>query len=208
MTTSVGIYGLGGFGREVLPLVQNQSQAAVDIYFVESQPSRSHYCGIPVMNESHFLDLPGEKYFTVAIANSRAREDISHRMIEANCQPLNVIDRTSQIYGTASIGHGAIVCANTMITDSATVGGGFHLNIYSYVAHDCRIGDWVTFAPGVRCNGNVTIGDHAYIGSGAMIRQGTHIGAGAVVGMGAVVVKDVDAGVTVIGNPARPMIKS
>ena len=46
-----------------------------------------------------------------------------------------------------------------------------------------------------------------YIGSGAIIRQGLTIGAGAVVGMGAVVTKGVPPGVTVIGNPAKPLIK-
>ena len=72
------------------------------------------------------------------------------------------------------------------------------------------IGDFVTFAPGVMCNGNVHIDDHAYIGTGAILKQGTpdkplRIGRGAVVGMGAVVTKDVAPGETVIGNPARPM---
>ena len=67
------------------------------------------------------------------------------------------------------------------------------------------IGDYVTFAPAVRCNGNVTIGDGAYIGAGAIIRQGLTIGAGATIGMGAVVTKAVPAGETWIGNPARPI---
>ena len=54
------------------------------------------------------------------------------------------------------------------------------------------------------------IEDHAYIGTGAIIKQGTPerpivIGRGAVVGMGAVVTKSVPAGVTVIGNPAKPL---
>ena len=72
------------------------------------------------------------------------------------------------------------------------------------------IGDYVTFAPGVQCNGNVHIGDHAYLGAGAIIRQGQpgkplRIGAGAVIGMGAVVTRDVPDGVTVVGSPARPL---
>ena len=78
--------------------------------------------------------------------------------------------------------------------------------------HDCLIGDFVTFAPSVKCNGNIVIEDHAYIGAGAVIKQGKPgqplvIGRGAVVGMGAVVTKDVPAGATVVGNPARIMNK-
>ena len=71
----------------------------------------------------------------------------------------------------------------------------------------------MTFAPAVRCNGNIVIEDHAYIGTGAVIKQGQPdrplvIGRGAVVGMGAVVTKNVPPGVTVVGNPARPLVRS
>jgi UDP-2-acetamido-3-amino-2,3-dideoxy-glucuronate N-acetyltransferase len=45
----------------------------------------------------------------------------------------------------------------------------------------------------------------ATIGSGATILGGVRIGAGATVGAGAVVTKDVAPGVTVVGNPARPI---
>jgi len=107
---------------------------------------------------------------------------------------------------------GAALSPFVSITSNIKIGKCFHANLYSYVEHDCVIGDYVTFAPGVKCNGNIHIEDHAYIGSGAVIKQGTPdqplvIGKGAVVGMGAVVTKSVPAGVTVVGNPARILEK-
>ena len=70
----------------------------------------------------------------------------------------------------------------------------------------------MTFAPRVSCSGRIVIEDDAYIGTGAVLKQGTSdnpltIGKGAVIGMGAIVIKDVPPGVTVVGNPAAPLVK-
>jgi acetyltransferase-like isoleucine patch superfamily enzyme len=112
------------------------------------------------------------------------------------------------IYDANEIGQGEILCANTIITSNAKIGKHFHCNIYSYVAHDSIIGDYVTFAPHVCCNGRIIIDDFACIGTGAVFKPGVQgkplrVGEGAVVGMGAVVTKDVPPNVTVVGNPAR-----
>jgi acetyltransferase-like isoleucine patch superfamily enzyme len=111
------------------------------------------------------------------------------------------------------VGDGAILCPFVMLSSNVRIGRQFHANYYSYVAHDCVVGHFVTLAPGAQCNGNVLIEDHAYIGAGAILRQGKPdepliIGRGAVVGMGAVVTKSVPPGITVVGNPAKPLKRS
>ncbi len=131
-------------------------------------------------------------------------------MLDARCRDagigfLSARSATHVEMDEVEIGEGALLSPYTTVTSNIRIGRHFHLNLYSYVEHDCMIGDFVTFAPSVRCNGNVRIGDGAYVGSGAVIRQGLRIGAGATVGMGAVVTKDVPAGETWIGNPARRM---
>jgi acetyltransferase-like isoleucine patch superfamily enzyme len=51
-----------------------------------------------------------------------------------------------------------------------------------------------------------SVEDGASIGSGAVLLGGIRIGAGAMVGAGAVVTRDVEAGETVVGNPARVLL--
>jgi maltose O-acetyltransferase len=50
----------------------------------------------------------------------------------------------------------------------------------------------------------VTIGANVWIGGGAIILPGVTIGDDAVIGAGSVVTRDVAAGTTAAGNPARP----
>ena len=217
----IGLYGAGGFGREVMPLVRKfaHDQQLLNptmiwkIYFVESHVSSNKFAGYDVLSDSDFFKLDcSEKYFNIAIGNSQARERIANECYVAGIKSVSLFAQNSLVDENTTIGEGAIFSPFSTSTSNAKIGKFFHANIYSYVAHDCVIGDFVTFAPQVSCNGNVHIGNHAYIGTGALLKQGTVekpllIGEGAIVGMGAVVTKDVPAHTTVIGNPARPMEK-
>lgn len=60
-------------------------------------------------------------------------------------------------------------------------------------------------AAGLEVGHPVHIGADVWIGAGAIIMPGVSLGDGAIVGAGAVVTKNVAAGATVVGNPARPL---
>lgn len=208
--TLIGVYGASGFGREVLPLVRSQLKASdVELVFVDDGDVPEQLNGYSVLNYEQFLAAEAkEKKVVFAIANSVVREKLASKCANDNILVLPVVADNAVILDSVSMGDGAILCHFTQLTSNIQIGEHFHANIYSYVAHDCVIGDFVTFAPSVRCNGNVVIEDHAYIGTGAVIKQGTPekplvIGKGAVVGMGAVVTKAVPPGATVVGNPAK-----
>lgn len=53
----------------------------------------------------------------------------------------------------------------------------------------------------------IRIGANVWIGGGALILPGVTIGDDAIVGAGSVVTRDVPAGATVAGNPARPLAR-
>lgn len=212
MQKLIGIYGASGFGSEVIPLVKTQFPQA-DLCFIDDGYDSDRFMGYRVFSFDGFIASEGlEKSVVIAIANSKVREILHEKCVQSKIEILDVKADTSVTLENVELGTGSILCNFTHLTSNIKIGKQFHANIYSYVAHDCVIGDFVTFAPRVHCNGNVHIEDHAYIGTGAIIKQGTPerplvIGAGAVVGMGAVVTKSVAPGVTVIGNPARPLTR-
>ena len=215
MTIYIGVYGASGFGKEVMPLVRQQYPTLLQAQFVfiDDGQTGTTLNGYPVLSYADFVAHSAQhKAVTIAIANSRVREKLVIRLDQDGIQHLAVQAANTVVLDAVEIGEGSLLCPFSCLTSNIKIGKFFHANIYSYVAHDCIIGDYVTFAPAVKCNGNIHIEDHAYIGTGAVIKQGTPdkplvIGKGAIVGMGAVVTKSVPAGVTVVGNPARILEK-
>ena len=190
-----------------MPLLRAQ-YPHTELGFIDDGQAPGYVNGHYILTWADFLERKaGEKSVSIAIAASHIRQTLAEKCAVANISLVEARAASVVQMDEVVIEEGACLSPFVTLTSNIRIGRCFHANLSSYVEHDCVIGDFVTFAPGAKVNGNVTIGDHAYIGSGAVIRQGIKIGASAIVGMGAVVTRNVPEGLTVVGNPAKPLIK-
>lgn len=114
-----------------------------------------------------------------------------------------LVHKTAFVAHDSQIGEGSQILAMAAVCSHARLGRGVIVNTSASIDHDCVIGDGVHVAPGARLAGEITVGAGAFVGTGAVVLPRVTIGAHAIIGAGAVVTRDVPAGKTVVGCPAR-----
>jgi len=107
------------------------------------------------------------------------------------------------VASSATIGEGAQILANAAVAAGASIGEACIVNTSAGVDHECVLERGVHIGPGATLAGAVHVCEFAFVGACATVLPRITIGAGSTVGAGAVVTRDVPAGATVVGNPAR-----
>lgn len=123
---------------------------------------------------------------------------------------------TSNISPNAKIGDGCSIHSHVWIGDEVEIGDECKIQAYVFIPNGLHIGSRVFVGPRVTFTNDKNpsvkpgwkmshtfIGDDVSIGAAATILPGVRIGHGAMIGAGALVTKDVPAGETWIGVPAK-----
>ena len=109
------------------------------------------------------------------------------------------IGNNVEINSLANVSCGS--AGNTVFEDNVKIDSLVH------IGHDVHLGKNVEIPAGAIIGGFCEIKEGAFIGINATLRNRINIGEKAFVGMGAVVTKSISEGITVVGNPARPLVK-
>lgn len=161
---------------------------------------------------AHFENLPdwrkqGIEGIALALGDNRERETVMAMAEQNQLACVTLIHPWALIERSASVGDGSIVCAGAILTPECRVGRGVIVNTGAIIDHETEVGDFAQISPGVSIAGRAKIGRRALIGIGASVLPNISIGQDAIVGAGAVVTRDVPDGVTVVGCPARILVR-
>lgn len=207
------IIGASGFASELTQYIEDNNEYKILGYFDINRDEYEKYkFEAPYLGNENDYEFSKNDNVIIAISDTKLRNKIYIKLKEDGLKFPSFIHKNTFLSKNSTIEEGSILCPFVTLTSNIKIGKNFQANIYSYVAHDCIIGDNVTFAPSVKCNGNVIIEDNVYIGTGVIIHQGKpnrplKIGKGAIIAAGAVVTKNIPEGMTVFGSPAIEFTK-
>lgn len=206
----IAIFGVGGFGREVLALIKDINRVTptwnIVGFFDDGYEKGVMVNGFPNLGKTEELN----KWETpISLAVSIGSPVIKKKILEKITNPL--VDYPTLIHPLAwigdkkfvEIGKGCIICAGNMITTNIKIEDFVILNLGCTVGHDTFIKSYAAFMPSVNISGEVTVCEGVYVGTGAKIINQLAIGEYTIVGAGAVVSKTLPAKCTAVGVPAR-----
>ena len=204
------IVGAGGFGREMYGAALESAGYGVDFDvkgFLDAKgDALASFTGYPpVVGSPEGYEIAEGDVFVTALGSVESRRRCAEMLEARGAQFIAIVHRTATIGPNVAIGAGSFIAPHVSLTADVSVGR--HVSVFhsSSVGHDSRLGDFSHVYAQCSIGGSVVLGEGAVVYPGSVVAPRRKIGPAAVVGAGSAVFVDVDPGVTVLGNPARPI---
>ncbi|MGD2027731.1 MAG: acetyltransferase [Anaerolineales bacterium] len=206
----VVIIGTGGFGREVLDVIEavNQVQPTYQMLGFITEPGYQQpgdqINEAPVLGYYNWLEANRHAVKAICGVGAPAvRRRLVRKAEAAGAAFFSLVHPRAILTRWVTLGSGTIITAGCILTNNIRLGNHVHLNLDCTVGHDAVLEDFVTVSPGVHISGNVTLQQGSFIGTGANLIEGKTVGEWSVVGAGSVVVNDIPPNATAVGTPAK-----
>lgn len=199
----IAIIGAGGHAQVVASTLLALGHNAIGFYDDDPQKWGQEILGIPIVGPIKNLTNKKDSQAIIALGNNQVRKHLATQM---DLDWITLIHPFAWVHHEATIGVGTIVCAGAIVQPGAKIGSHVILNTKASVDHDCRVGDYVHIAV-AHLAGGASADEGAFLALGSTVLPGLNVGAWAHLGAGSVATKNIPAGSTAVGNPAR-VIKS
>ena len=207
----LAIVGAGGLGREIALLVtqiNEAGQAAWDLrgFYDDRAPATPTVGGLPYLGTVADLNATASPLaVAVAVGSSASRTAVvarltaPHLSFPALVHPQVALRPAQRI----TLGEGCLVQRGCILTCDITLGRFVLLNLGCTLGHDSVLEDFCSLMPHANVGGAAHLATGVYLGTNATVIHQVRVGAQTTVGAGAVVVRDLPAGCTAVGVPAK-----
>ena len=204
------IFGAGGLGREVLLLLRQLNDAHptwnLRGFYDDRAPATPTVAGLPYLGTAADLDATTEPVaVAVAVGSPAGRAAVVARLTSPQLSFPTIVHPgvALQPYQNIALGEGCIIQQDVKLMTDLTLGRFVFVNVGSIVGHDAVLEDFCSLMAHVDVGGGAHFETGCYLGTKATVIQGIRVGAHSTLGAGAVAVRDIPAGCTAVGVPAK-----
>ena len=212
MATPIVILGSGTHAIDILDsmLESNRlSERYKPLGFLDDHPTQERVHGFPVLgNLKKVASFDSEVQFVTAIGSVtsyRAKPALVKRLGIPRERFATIVHPSASVSQWSQVGRGCVILQQCTLSAGCRLDDQVVLLPGCRISHDTVVADYNILATGVLLSGYVQVDRNCYLGAGCLVRERLQLGEGCLVGMGSVVVKSLEAGARVAGNPARPL---
>lgn len=201
------IVGARGFGRKVFCIAKESIGYGEDFviagFLDDKKEALDGYEGYPpIISSVENYEIKPNDVFICALGDVTYKKKYIDILRDKGADFITLIHKTACFEQNVKLGAGCIISSGVKICCDTTIGDFNTFQPYVVVGHDVMIGNYCHFNTFCFMGGFVKIDDMATIQTSAVILPHKRVSSFSVVGAGAVVLRNVNTGITVFGNPA------